>query len=358
MAYLRMDAIGLLFFAAAFCAVPSRACDFNEGGPLPPLMLAAKANDVAQMRGLLKKGANPNQRWHEKAMSNFHEGPPCSVSVLTMVAEGGGPAIGSHVESVRALLDAGAKVQSKADQAPYAWLAAARVGDFAVVKLLWERGDEPALRREAPLMISFASGSVRIVPADPAQRALLDVLEDYLLPAARNFWQTESLRAIPELQPLLLQLLENGVQPTARTLVAVAELDEVELFASVLQHGAPVNGPNNDGKAATHGALMDIAANGRPRAAAALLGAGADLDATDNLGMTALDYAVQGGRQCGVGQAVSCDGNLATVKLLLARGARADRAVSGARSALELARSLPEPARQQFVALLEAVPPR
>src|SRR5262245_49140489 len=49
-------------------------------------MRAVETNDIAQIRRLLARASNPNQRLTEPGGSNFHEGPACSVSALTLAA--------------------------------------------------------------------------------------------------------------------------------------------------------------------------------------------------------------------------------------------------------------------------------
>ena len=326
-----------------------------DGVPRSGLMRALEANALGDIRARLKRGANPNQRLSEAHVWNFHEGAPCSISALTLAAQSGGPGLWTHVEGVRLLLDAGARIDPRDSNVYQSMRGAAEVGDLAVAKLLFERGDQDSWRRWSREFFAAAYRGFVTRPPDAEQLELLDFLVAHMAADPSDAGRFELLLVNSSLEPVVQHLLARGVRPAPGALAFVAQAGRLDLLASFLAHGAWVNAPVPDQNGLSIGtALTEAATAGRERTVAALLNAAADPRAVDSRGSDPLMLAVSG--PCDAGAMVSCAERLATVKLLIARGAPRDRSNSYRQTALDFARARQDHVDEFVAALATPLP--
>jgi ankyrin repeat protein len=265
------------------------------------LLDAIRDEDTPVVRNLLAAGSDANT------------GDETGATGLMYAAAWASPDV------VRALIDAGADVQASSSRGATALMWA--TGDLARVRLLLDRG--------APVNARMKDGTSALVTA--ARRGNLDVMRLLLArgaePAAAAAETTELLRIAygehPEIRPVLVdaginlkssgapgaplatfpsvsdaglvrELLDGGVSPNPRgrfPSVGTAALDGyVETVRALLDHGAD---PNARGQ---HEVTPLMMAAGAPRADPAmvelLVQQGADIEARDGNGRTALDWAL------------------------------------------------------------------
>jgi cytohesin len=148
----------------------------------------------------------------------------------------------------------------------------------------------------------------------------------------------DAVGGLPDPVPLK-RILESGANPNAkdsgRTALHLAVgYGYVEKARLLLQHGADPNAPsdpdpNDDGRFVTP-LIGAVSHDGRRALVELLLGAGADPNQTDNLGMSPMMYA-------------SIFGATEIVELLLAHGADASRTTNDGSDALYFAMSRDRP---------------
>ena len=218
-------------------ADPKLANDYG----ITPLSMACTNGNSAIAAELLSAGANPN------AARATGETP-----LMTCARSG-------NAEAVRLLLDQGAEVDAKESergQTALMWAAAQRQSE--AVKVLIDHGanvnaTSATVSVHTPKIINESSGH------------LYDFYNDNVY--------------LPE--------VKGGFTP----LMFAAQTGDLESLRILLEAGADVNGATrNDGSA-----LVQAAINGQEKAALFLLENGADPNATDGYGLTALHWAVQEG---------------------------------------------------------------
>ena len=129
-------AVGLISVATAPSA--AFAADVVDASGSTPLLVAASNDDVAQVKQLLKAGANPNVR-------NKLDTTPLLEA-----------AFHSNSEIIKALLDAGADPNAAGADGQTPLMLVARGTNVAAAKMLLEKGANPrareAQRRQTALM--------------------------------------------------------------------------------------------------------------------------------------------------------------------------------------------------------------
>jgi ankyrin repeat protein len=236
------------------------------------LMYAAAYASAPDVRLLLEAGADVN------AANLFGS--------TTLMWAAGDPA------KVRLLLDGGAAPNARAVDRTTALLVAARLGSSESMRLLIDRGADPKLTAGDTvnlLRVAYASESpdVRRVLSESGV-ALKDPREIGAPLLAQNLFDTAVLR----------QLLDAGADPQQQvlrlpTLGFAASSGEVETVRLLLSRGADARAGGSHGWTT----LMMAAAAARPNPAVVdlLLEHGADLHARDDVGRTALDWALMQG---------------------------------------------------------------
>ena len=297
--------LALFVFAAGIAAAADQ-----------PLVQAAKRNDAAAVRTLLR----------QRVDANVTEGD--GATALHWAAYHGNTSIADQ------LIAAGARVDAANDLAITPLALAADNGHAAIVERLLARGANPNAASETgvtPLMRASRVGSVAAVSALLAGGAQVNAAE-------RDRQQTALIWAVAQRHPEIVKaLLENGADPKARTVVRrltvmldqgppgvktarehahqidaggstallfAASSGSVASAAALLDHGADVNDTAADGNSA----LVLAAFAGHGSVARLLIDRGADVDAA-GAGYSALHAAV-------------LRGDTETVNALLAKGAK------------------------------------
>jgi ankyrin repeat protein len=162
------------------------AADMVDGSGSTPLLVAASHDDVAQVRQLLKTGADPNVRNKLDATplleAAFHSNPEIIKALLdagadpnAAGADGQTPlmlvARGTNVAAAKMLLDRGADPkarESQRQQTALMWAAANSQGpQGAMVRLLVERGADLDAKTATDLMTPLVSAEPRAQPRSP-----------------------------------------------------------------------------------------------------------------------------------------------------------------------------------------------
>jgi ankyrin repeat protein len=159
------------------------AADIVDGSGSTPLLVAATHGDVAQVRQLLKTGANPNVRNKLDTTplleAAFHSNPEMIKALLdagadpnAAGADGQTPlmlvARGTSVVAAKMLLDKGASAkaaESQRQQTALMWAAANSQGPMT--RLLVERGADLDAKTATDLMTPLVSAEPRAQPRSP-----------------------------------------------------------------------------------------------------------------------------------------------------------------------------------------------
>lgn len=211
---------------------------------------------------------------------------------LMMAAEHG------DMDMVRLLLDAGANAKAKDEQGEIALTQAARVGFTDVVKLLVKRSGIKG--KNQALFGAVEGGPVVIQLADAGGYNPAPVLE--------SPWVSTVKILLAQGAELEARRDENGDTP----LIAAAAFAETDVVALLLQRGADINATDNAGNTALMSAACECAVatmNSAYDVVKVLLKKGADVNARSTDGATALINAAAG------------FGDVSIVKLLLDHGA-------------------------------------
>jgi ankyrin repeat protein len=159
------------------------AADIVDGSGSTPLLLAATHDDVAQVRQLLKTGANPNVRNKLETTplleASFHSNADIIKALLdagadpnAAGADGQTPlmlvARGTNVAAATMLLDKGANPNARESQrGQNALMWAAANGQGPMTRLLVGRGAEVDARTATDLMTPLVSAEPRAQPRSP-----------------------------------------------------------------------------------------------------------------------------------------------------------------------------------------------
>lgn len=287
------------------------------------LFRAVKNNDVAEVRNLLEKGANPNIKG------------PRNVTPLMEASLNG------SLETMKLLLAAGAGVNEKngLDATALHWAAP----DVERTSLLVDAGADVNARSRpgrTPLLVAASSpgaaGSVRLLLSkggDPKSRDAM--------------WQTALLNAAYAGDLEMVRIfVEAGSDVNAANilgdtpLMGAAANRDVSMARLLLSKGAKVNAATTSGREVRKGkialvgltALMFAVPYGPPDMVKLLLDAGAKVDARDVRGMTPLMLAV-----------ASDHADPRIVRLLLDRGADSAAKSESGENILDWARKYANP---------------
>jgi ankyrin repeat protein len=291
-------ALGVLALGIVFAGTLS---PIRVGADANSDLLAAVRNDDAKaVRMLLASGADGNAEDEIGVTALMHAAAFASVETTRLLLDAGGDLNASNrtgatalmwataeATKVRLLLDRGAVVNARTKDGTTALVTAARRGNLDVIKLLLARGANPktdAAERAELLRLAYGER--------PEIRPLLTDAGAY----ARDAGASPLLTTFPGVSnaALVRELLDLGVSPNPRgrfpVLGSAAFEGHIESARALLDHGAA---PNATGP---HGVtpLMMAAAATQPDPAMVrlLLDKGADTTARDEVGRTALDWAL------------------------------------------------------------------
>jgi ankyrin repeat protein len=291
---LRASAYVVCTFACALIVFssPALAADPVDASGSTPLLVAASNNDAAQVRQLLKTGANPNVR------NKLNTTPLLEA------------AFHSNTAMVKALLDAGADPNAAGADGQTPLMLVARGTNVAAAKLLVEKGANPGAkesqRQQTALMWAAANSQ------GPMTRLLVEVGGDLDAKTATDL-MTPLVSAEPRAQPR---------SPGGMTALMFASREGcLACVEALIGKGASIDLPDPEGVTPLLWAIW----NTRFDVAKYLIEHGANVNRFDWWGRTPLYLAVDyvtlphGGRpdQPSLDQALPID----IVKLLLDKGA-------------------------------------
>ncbi len=237
----------------------SRAVNGRGRDGMTPLMYAALYSDAGMVKALLQAGANPNLRNDAEA------------TALMWAVD--------NVEKTRLLLDAGAEHDVRSTDGRTALLiAAARCGSAAVVKLLLQHGAKLTSTQQVPMSDALLG--------DPESLNLLLPLAG----KATGLGASVRLRCAECLDSLL-----EFAKPSDLTtgLSVAASMGDTGLFKRFTELGATL--PTPDSKGFTVLMRASAGESASQEVVQALLDRGLDVNAKNNTGETALDYALRNG---------------------------------------------------------------
>jgi uncharacterized protein len=336
-----------------------------------PLMLAAEANQAQAVRVLIAHGAEIDARSNELHYAKDRFGLE---GVLTILPHGSWTALmyaarEGSLEAARALCEAGANVNLADPDGAAALLYAILNGHYDAAAMLVERGADPNLADSAGMAALYAAvdmntlGEVYGRPPRPSYDKLTAV--DLM-----NVLLAHGADPNARLKTPALQRAHTPGEPTlgegATPLMRAAKNGDSAALELLMAHGADVQATQKNGTTA----LMFAAGLGRGvgtfakdyatdaqmlQAARVLVGHGANVNAISAAGQTAMHFAAQ-----------AADSNLPQpsddmVKFLAAQGARLDVADRQGRTPVEMAQGKglrgraggPVTARQSTIELLE-----
>ena len=288
-------AIGLIsvpLFSTLLQATPALA---GEDHGNTPLMAAAQRADLATMRTLLDRGADPNAH-------NLLGATPLMFAASAKPANHPSPK--TAPAAIQLLLDRGAMVNTQSNNGRTALIDAAAQGNPESVRLLLAAGADANARTQF--------GDTALLEA--TARGYTDITVLLLQSGARTEdvnanGQTALMLAIGQApqysqqmspyEPIALALLQRGANPNVRDrngqtpLSLVATGDKTVLAYPLLEHKADVN--VTDPTAADATPLIIAARHGNVPLVKVLLRHNADVARRDRLGKTALRYAKKSG---------------------------------------------------------------
>ena len=246
-------AVGLISASAVFAA------DIVDGSGSTPLLVAASNDDVAQVKQLLKAGANPNVR-------NKLDTTPLLEA-----------AFHSNSEIIQALLDAGADPNAPGADGQTPLMLLARGTNVAAAKMLLAKGANPqareSQRQQTALMWAAANSQ------GPMTRLLVEVGADLDAKTAIDL-MTSLVSAEPRAQPR---------SPGGMTALMFASREGcLDCVAAMIEKGAAINLPDPEGVTPLLWAIW----NTRFDVAKYLIEHGADVNRWDWWGRTPLYLAV------------------------------------------------------------------
>jgi ankyrin repeat protein len=268
------------------------AADMVDGSGSTPLLVAASHDDVAQVRQLLKTGANPNVR-------NKLDTTPLLEAALH-----------SNPEIIKALLDAGADPNAAGADGQTPLMLVARGTNVAAAKMLLDKGADPKAResqRQQTALMWAAANSQGVMT-----RLLVERGADLDAKTATDL-TTPLVSAEPRAQPR---------SPGGMTALMFASREGcLDCVAAMVEKGASIDLPDPEGVTPLLWAIW----NTRFDVAKYLIEHGANVNRWDWWGRTPLYLAVDyvtlphGGRpdQPSLDQALPID----IVRLLLEKGA-------------------------------------
>jgi ankyrin repeat protein len=235
-------------------------------------------------------------------------------TVLHVAAESGQP------EIAKLLIDNGANVNARDNRGRQPLLSASLAGSKEIVELLVSHGAEinPTEKEppSTPLLTAIGRGHYEVA------KYLISKGADVLVISQSGYTALHAASASGNPQVVELVISSNidvnakakdGVTPLR---LAAQANDITDIAASLINHGADVNIPDQDGRTALNWAVTMH----HTKTVELLLQHGADVNIVDNLGMTALHWAILRDGNSEHKQLASYK----TVQLLLSKGARID----------------------------------
>ena len=289
---------------------------------LTPLMVAAQAGDAAAVERELRAGADPNRVWNENVFFRVHGSDRTGVTPLLFALETGGPGSWSRAPVVKPLLAAGADPCAADSHRGPALLRAVENRDLEVVRALWEHDREGCLRALSGRAVRSSYFALGTGPEDPDTWALVEFLLDHVAqPGEADHPGPLISSQQPAATAALERLLARGVKADGESLF-LASHRKAELIPWLVEHGADVNAPIAGSRDEDFGPpLVRAATNPNAAGIRALIDAGADVNAVDAAGRTALSALVcESG--CNSRPNPLCEAQVESVRLLLDRGAR------------------------------------
>jgi len=287
-----LAAVPVVVLLSASVVLAADGIDPRDVNGSTPLLVAASNGDAAQVRQLLKAGANPNVR-------NKLDTTPLLEA-----------AFHSNLEMIEALLDAGADPNVSGPDGQTPLMLVARGTNVVAAKMLLGKGANPraseSQRHQTALMWAAANSQA------PMTRLLLEVGADVDAKTATDL-MTPLVSAEPRAQPR---------SPGGMTALMFASREGcLDCVAAMVERGASVNLPDPEGVTPLLWAIW----NTRFDVAKYLIGHGADVNRWDWWGRTPLYLAVDyvtlphGGRpdQPALDETLPID----IVRLLLDKGA-------------------------------------
>jgi ankyrin repeat protein len=287
-----------------------------------PLMMAARSGDASWVEKELRAGGDPNRVWNEGGF-RVHGTGRRGVTALLFAVERAGPGTYSHAATVSALLASGANpcVTDNTNSSPL--LIAVRQRDVDTVRVLWERAGSGCFAAQSSQAMLAGYQELAYGPNDPENWRLVEYLIDHVAgPGEADHPGALVASAQPEARDALERLIARGVKGDGESLMFASSYGKADLIPWLVEHGADVNAPirglstDQDGPP-----LVRAAANPDLEGLRALIDAGADVNAADSAGRTALSNLV-----CETGCASRpnpiCEKQLQAIRLLQERGAR------------------------------------
>ena len=248
--------VGLISASAVFAA---DVIDARDASGSTPLLVAASNDDVAQVKQLLKTGANPNVR-------NKLDTTPLLEA-----------AFHSNLETIEALLDAGADPNAPGADGQTPLMLVARGTNVVAAKMLLGKGANPnareSQRQQTALMWAAANSQ------GPMTRLLVEVGADLDAKTATDL-MTPLVSGEPRAQPR---------SPGGMTALMFASREGcLDCVAAMIEKGAAINLPDPEGVTPLVWAIW----NTRFDVAKYLIEHGADVNRWDWWGRTPLYLAV------------------------------------------------------------------
>jgi Raf kinase inhibitor-like YbhB/YbcL family protein len=269
---------------------------------MTPLMVAASQGDVAIARMLIAAKADVNAAGKDGSTALMRAASANRVDAVKLLLSSGATvnaktsggmtplmvaAFGGHVETVRALLANKADVAARDNQQRTALMAGSASGDAATVEALIAAGaDVGVLDAGGGTAITYAASQGHSAAVAALQRhgAKPTALE---LTMAAQECQPEMVRAM-----LGTGLPVNGLEGRVPPIVAAAGENCVDVVTLLLDRGANINATDHDGWTA----LIKATQAGNVDLVALLVKRGADIEIADGTGRKAWTYAALAGR--------------------------------------------------------------
>lgn len=294
-----------------------------QGPTAPPALLGhIRADDRQAVQHALQSGADPNTRDATGATALMYAAAFASPEAMRLLLAAGADVNAANqagatalmwathdTSKVRLLLGRGVNVNAARADGATALLGAALRGNREAVELLVAAGADRQVGRVAtPWPATFAQ--IALTTNDPEMQRFVDAsgratpkIAEWSPPPLTRWLLTSVYSWRP--QPLSTNaalvngLLQGGANPneivtqlalTMPVLSRVARLGDVETMRVLLEHGAD---PNLKGSRGLTPLMMAAATSADPTMVSLLLDKGAVVDARDESGQTALDWALR-----------------------------------------------------------------
>lgn len=288
---------------------------------LTPLMVASRAGDATGVARELRAGADPDRVWNEGF--RIHGTPRRGVTPLLFAAESGGPGAYSRAPIVKQLLAAGADPCVTDSRHGSPLLHAVQRRDLEVVRALTEHDRANCLNADSAAAILESYRALSLSPEDPDTWVLVEFLLDHVArPGEADHPGALVAASHPAARSALERLIARGVKADGESLILAAIYGKAELIPWLVEHGANINAPVAGFVGEEAGPpLVRAAASPNAVGMRALIDAGADVNAVDSVGRTAMSRLVCDA-SCTTRPHPFCEMQLETLRVLIDRGAR------------------------------------